>query len=453
MEEGKKLQTKFYSYNRLNRVLTLFLLKHTQSMKTNSTHKKVIFLSLFFLFLSTSAFSQKTLNDYFKGLQDSYTQKKYDSMLYYAKILDEMRPNHPTVLNYLALSYSLNKDAQQTEKTLQKLALIYAEPSVLENEELMSSLEETQLKNLQELWNKQNQKVENSKEAFVLPARHIEGITFFQSHNNDKVAFACINKPAVGFKKMADSSFVEMRMPVMNLCYVRETQKLWGVMSELENSSLYKEENKGKAAIFCMDGNTNEILFEYELSDSLDHVLGEIKQCKDGKIYCTDSQNPIIYVWNDETKQLDVKWTNPKWRSLQGIAFSEDGNWTFVADYSSTIYQINTNTGEMTALEAPNSFSFKTVDGLYLYKNKLITIQNGTIPMRISSFELDMENKKVKKGKVLEQQNPHFGEPTNGVLVGNKFLYIANSQWGNYDRENKPKAEFKPVVVLEIEIE
>lgn len=422
-------------------------------MKPNSTYTKIIFLSLFFLFFSNSAFSQKTVTEYFNDLQTSYTQKKYDSMLYYAKVLDTLRPNHPTVLNYLALSYSLNKDSKQTEKTLQKLALINADTSILKNEELISSLKKPQLKKLQKLWATQNQKVETSKQAFLLPARHIEGMAFFSSHNNDKIAFACVNKPAVGFRTLKDSSFVEMKMPVMNLFYVKETQKLWGVMSEMENSSLYKEENKGKASLFCMDGNTNEILFEYELSDSLDHVLGEIKQGKDGKMYCTDSQNSIIYVWNEESQKLDVKWTNPKWRSLQGIAFSDDGKWAFVADYSSTIYQINIQTGKITALEAPKGFSFKTTDGLYFHKNKLITIQNGTVPMRISSFELDMEKQKVKKGKILEQQNPYFGEPTNGVLVGNHFLYIANSQWGNYDRENKPKNDWKPVVILEIELE
>ena len=423
-------------------------------MKTNFTYKSIVFLGLFLstFFYSNIATSQ-TLNDYFNNLQNSYTQKKYDSMLYYAKVLDEMRPNHPTVLRYLALSYSLNKQPKKTIKTLWKLSLIYADTSILRNDEILKPLNQFQRKNLEMLWIHKNRKVENSKQAFLLPARHVEGITFFQSHNNDKVAFACINKPAVGFKTFSDSSFVEMKMPVMNLYYVRETQKLWGVMSELENSSLYKEENKGKAAIFCMDANTNEILFEYELSDSLDHVLGEIKQGKDGKMYCTDSQNPIIYVWNEETKKLEEKWTNPKWRSLQGIAFSDYGKWAFVADYSSTIYQINTKTGEMTALEAPKGFSFKTTDGLYLYKNKLITIQNGTLPMRVSSFKLDMEKKKVKSGKILEQGNNNFGEPTNGVLVGNKFRYIANSQWGNYDKENKPKEDWKPVVVLEIEIE
>ncbi|WP_375559425.1 hypothetical protein ACE193_17025 [Bernardetia sp. OM2101] len=421
-------------------------------MKTNF-YKKNIFIGLFFLsslFFSNSAFSQKTVTEYFNDLQTSYTQKKYDSMLYYAQILDTLRPNHPTVLNYLALSYSLNKDSKQTEKTLQKLALINADTSILNNEELISSLKKSQLKNLQKLWNKQNEKVENSKKAFLLPARHIEGITFI---DKEKMAFACINKPAIGFLEGQDTSYIEMKMPVMNLFYVKETQKLWGVTSEMQNSSLYKEENKGKATIFCMDGNTNEVLFEYELSDSLDHVLGEIKQGKDGKMYCTDSQNPIIYVWNEETQKLDVKWTNPKWRSLQGIAFSDNGKWAFVADYSSTIYQINIQTGKMTALEAPKGFSFKTTDGLYLYKNKLITIQNGTVPMRISSFELDMEKQKVTKGKILEQGNNHFGEPTNGVLYENKFLYIANSQWGNYDRENKPKEDWKPVVILEIEIE
>ncbi|WP_338811898.1 hypothetical protein V9L05_10785 [Bernardetia sp. Wsw4-3y2] len=421
-------------------------------MKFNFTSKKFFVFSFFLslLFVSTSVFSQKTLNDYFEGLQSSYDQKKYDSMLYYAKILDTIRPNHPTVLRYLSLSYSLNKDSKQTEKTLQKLALIYAEPSVLENEELISSLKKSQLKRLQKLWNTQNEKVQISTQAFLLPARHIEGLT---SLGENKIAFACINKPAIGFWDGKDTSYMEMKMPVMNLFYEEATQKLWGVMSELENSSLYKEENKGKAAIFCIDTKTNKKIVEYELSDSLDHVLGEIKQAKDGTIYCTDSQNPIIYVWNEQTQKLEEKWTNPKWRSLQGITFSEDGKWAFVADYSSTIYQINIQTGKINALEAPKGFSFKTTDGLYLYKNTLITVQNGTSPMRVSSFELDMQNQKAKTGKILEQQNIYFGEPTNGFLIGNKFYYIANSQWGNYDKENKPKNDWKPVVVLMIEIE
>lgn len=421
-------------------------------MKTNSTYKKIIFFSLFLtlLLFSNSAFSQKTLNEYFNDLQTSYTQKKYDSMLYYAQILDTLRPNHPTVLNYLALCYSLNKDSKQTEKTLQKLALINAEPSILEDKELLSSLKKSQIKSIQELWKTQNQKVENSKQAFLLPARHIEGITFV---GTNKIAFACINKPVIGFLEGKDTSYIEMKMPVTNLFYDQETQKLWGVTSEMENSSLYKVENKGKATIFCIDTKTNEKILEYELSDSLDHVLGEIKQGKDGKIYCTDSQNPIIYVWNEETQKLDVKWKNPKWRSLQGIAFSDDKKWAFVADYSSTISQINIQTNEITLLEAPKGFSFKTTDGLYFYKNKLITIQNGTVPMRVSSFELDMEKQKVTKGKVLEQGNIYFGEPTNGFLYENKLYYIANSQWANYDRQNKPKENWKPVVILMIEIE
>ena len=198
-------------------------------MKTNSTHQKAIFLSFFLtlLFFSNSAFSQKTVTDYFNGLQSSYTQKKYDSMLYYAKILDTIRPNHPTVLNYLALSYSLNKDSEQTEKTLQKLALINADTSILNNEELISSLKKSQLKKLQKLWKTQNQKVESSKQAFLLPARHIEGISFV---GTNKIAFTCVNKSAVGFLEGKDTSFVEMKIPVMNLFYVKETQKLWGVM-------------------------------------------------------------------------------------------------------------------------------------------------------------------------------------------------------------------------------
>ena len=44
---------------------------------------------------------------------------------------------------------------------------------------------------------------------------------------------------------------------------------------------------------------------------------------------------------------------------------------------------------------------------------------------------------RVEKLEVIEANNPVFDEPTLGVVVGEQFYFIANSQWGAIDEKGR----------------
>ncbi|MEP2669856.1 MAG: hypothetical protein ABJH04_12710, partial [Cyclobacteriaceae bacterium] len=67
-------------------------------------------------------------------------------------------------------------------------------------------------------------------------------------------------------------------------------------------------------------------------------------------------------------------------------------------------------------------------DGLYRYKNNLIAIQNVFFPESIIQLQLNQQFNQVEKHNVLAINLPQFDIPTTGVVVGDWFYFIANSQ-------------------------
>jgi len=65
-------------------------------------------------------------------------------------------------------------------------------------------------------------------------------------------------------------------------------------------------------------------------------------------------------------------------------------------------------------------------------------------------FELDKEQKRVVKYRVLESYNPDFINPTTGVIVGKYFYFIANSQNNAFDAYGnlQPIEKLKDILIL-----
>ncbi len=72
------------------------------------------------------------------------------------------------------------------------------------------------------------------------------------------------------------------------------------------------------------------------------------------------------------------------------------------------------------------------IDALVGYNGDLIAIQNGVGPIRIVRLHLSQAGDRVEKLDVLERGNPAWGEPSLGVVVGNRLLYVADPQWDRY---------------------
>jgi hypothetical protein len=101
----------------------------------------------------------------------------------------------------------------------------------------------------------------------------------------------------------------------------------------------------------------------------------------------------------------------------------------------------------------PEYVSLVGVDGLYLHKSGLIAVQNHHTMNRIARFRLSEDGRRVIFGEVLAGRQPTFEEPTTGVVVGDMFYFIGNSQIERFgDGKDKNPADFNPTQIRELSL-
>ncbi len=167
-------------------------------------------------------------------------------------------------------------------------------------------------------------------------------------------------------------------------------------------------------------------------------VLGDVAIGPRGDVYLTDSQHPEFYRLTPWADTLEVL-RHPLFRSLQGIAPSPDANVVYVADYSHGILRVDLGAKVVTRIAyAPGSTSLG-VDGLVWHRDALIAIQNGVVPARVMRFTLDATGMRFTRAEVLDRNTALADEPTIGTMVGDVFVYVANSQWEKHDAAGAPR--------------
>jgi sugar lactone lactonase YvrE len=117
-----------------------------------------------------------------------------------------------------------------------------------------------------------------------------------------------------------------------------------------------------------------------------------------------------------------------------GLALSPDEKTLYVADYSRGIARVDRASREVTFLTPRADATLAGIDGLAMDKGDLISVQNGVKPHRVVRIALEPDGGSVRSVTILEMGHPSYNEPTLGVVAGRDFVYVANSQWGLFDR-------------------
>ena len=158
----------------------------------------------------------------------------------------------------------------------------------------------------------------------------------------------------------------------------------------------------------------------------------------------------IIWTLSPITDQLEVYYTSPEFWNIQGLTFNQNQDWIFISDYVKGVFKINLSTKELKKIATGQEVSLKGIDGIYFYKGTLIAIQNGVNPLRVTHYYLNERQDEIIDYKIIDNNHPDFNEPTLGVIIDKDFYYIANSQWGGYDSDNKikPNEMLKDIVIL-----
>jgi hypothetical protein len=110
-----------------------------------------------------------------------------------------------------------------------------------------------------------------------------------------------------------------------------------------------------------------------------------------------------------------------------------------VADYSHGIESVDLASGTVRALGAPAETTVLGIDGLVREdRTHLIGVQNGIAPARIVRLTLSKDGSAITGLGPIDRYLPEASEPTQGVIVGRSYVYLANSPWSNYGDDGMP---------------
>ncbi len=209
---------------------------------------------------------------------------------------------------------------------------------------------------------------------------------------------------------------------------------LWVASSALPQMRGFVPHDEGKAGVFEFDLRTGALRRRYLPAEgSGPHVFGDLEVAPNGTVYVTDSGSPRIY-WIKPGGTMELLVEGP-FANLPGAALSPDRHRLFVADFSLGLFTVDLQSRAVERVPAPDNLTLRGADGLYFHRQRLLAVQNGIRPQRVVEFTLDRALERVEGMRVLEQGNPHFDEPTLGVLVRDEFFYVANSQWESFKED------------------
>jgi sugar lactone lactonase YvrE len=138
-------------------------------------------------------------------------------------------------------------------------------------------------------------------------------------------------------------------------------------------------------------------------------------------------------------------------RSPQGLAESADGKTLIVADYTSGLYRVDLASGAIRHLAVPETASLIGIDGVARSGDDLIVVQNGIQPPRVLRIHMSNDWNIIDSVEVL-LRGGKLDEPTNGVVSGKRYIFVARSQWTDFDGEGRPKPTHGPVIIGEIDL-
>ena len=235
-----------------------------------------------------------------------------------------------------------------------------------------------------------------------------------------------------------------------------ERRVLWVCSSAESFMQGYSESDAGKAALFKYDLNTRKLIRKYEVGPNPRHLLNDIALNAEGDVFVTDTATGEIFTVRPERDELEIFIPAGRFESPNGIAISNDGRQLFISDLPFGVYVVDLKTKRSERLPQSVGISPSGSDGLYFYDNSLIGIINIVSERngRVARFYLDASAKAVTHAAVLDCNHRLYQWPTTGVVVGNSFFYIANSQFGSFNSEQRafPQKYLRKIAVMRLKL-
>ncbi len=177
-------------------------------------------------------------------------------------------------------------------------------------------------------------------------------------------------------------------------------------------------------------------------------VPGELTVAASGDVFVTDAAKACVYRLRSGQESLEVT-THALVRSPQGIVVRDDGTVAWIADWSHGLLRWDLATGDVRRVTEPVGRTLVGIDGLRAYRGRLIGVQNGIAPSRIVDITLTADGTRAVAMRTIDRERPYPGDITVGTIIGDRFVFVASSQWPFFDDDGaRVGARPLPGVVL-----
>ena len=228
---------------------------------------------------------------------------------------------------------------------------------------------------------------------------------------------------------------------------------LWFASSRVPQYAGISDRSAYRAGLFRLDLDTLEISHRARLPvNGNDQVLGDLVIAGDDTIYTTDSVDGPVYRYSIPTGEYSTLVPTGVFGSPQGLVLDESGEFLYVADYIGGLSRVRIADGGVEKLAVPAAVSDYGIDGLYRHGSRLIAIQNGIQPHRVTAFKLSNDGLAIESAEILAMNLPEFDEPTLGTVVGDDFYFVANSHWNRFDENNELADGLTGPIVLKLSL-
>lgn len=380
---------------------------------------------------------------------------EFDTALAHMQSAVALRPNHPAYLYNLACVQSLGGRTDEALATLKSLADFNIFVPAAKDADFANLADRDAFKNITAKLEQNLLPRGSAKEVFTLYGQSglIEGIAIHPA--TGEMFFGDMHLRCVwrrdGAGKVTRFNPVDERVLGVGGLVVDEDRKiLWAACSAQNVMADWQEKNANQGALIGFDLTTGAVKAYYPIpQDDRAHATVDLALAIDGTIYLSDSIAPVIWRLSPGATQLEKWIDDDRFRSLQGLTISPDGNSLFVADYALGLFRIDTRTGEIAALATPPGNTLIGIDGLTRSGAQLIAVQNGVNPIRILAIDLDTDNTLATVHE-LAAALPAITDATLGRVHDDQFTFIADAGWRFFAPGKSPPAAGRPVPILSI---
>jgi hypothetical protein len=199
--------------------------------------------------------------------------------------------------------------------------------------------------------------------------------------------------------------------------------KLWACNNTAEHDTSNMEAN-----VHVYDLATGKHFKRYKVSDGKRHLFNDLYFTKSGDVYVTDSDGAGLFVIRKGSDRAEPFIEGGTIPYPNGITATRDEKKLIVSTGGGKgIVSIDLASKVITSIPHAKYFLIGA-DGLYRHNNNLIAVQNVTFPEAILEMKLSDDEASVTNIRHLVLNIPEFDTPTTGVIVGDEFYFIANSQ-------------------------